>query len=51
MNTTRAKMNFMSNHGTGEKNSVSLKDEYFKAGGGSGEKGSKFFRVKKEVKK
>lgn len=50
MNTTRA-TNFMSNYGTGEKNSVSLKDEYFKAGGGSGEKGSKFFRVKKEVKK
>ncbi len=29
MNTTRA-TNFMSNYGTAEKNTASLKDEYFK---------------------
>lgn len=48
MNTTRA-TNFMSNYGTAEKNSVSLKEEYFKPN--TNDKGSKFFRVKKELKK
>jgi hypothetical protein len=33
MNTTRA-TNFMSNYGTSEKNSMSLKDEYFKTNSG-----------------
>ena len=47
MHTTRA-TNFMSNYGTSEKNTTSLKDEYFKPG--TAEKGSKFFRVKKELR-
>ena len=48
MNSTRA-TNFMSNYGTADKNTTSLKDEYFKAS--TSEKGSKFFRVKKELRK
>ena len=48
MNTTRA-TNFMSNYGTSERNTTSLKDEYFKQGQ-PGEKGPKFFRVKKETR-
>ena len=48
MNSTRA-TNFMSNYGTADKNTTSLKDEYFKAA--TSEKGSKFFRVKKELRK
>lgn len=39
----------MNNYGNSEKNSTSLKDEYFKAT--SMDKGSKFFRVKKELRK
>ena len=45
MNSTRT-TNFMSNYGTSEKNASSLKEEYFKASE-KGEKGAKFFRVKK----
>ncbi len=48
MNTTRA-TNFMSNYGTAEKNQSSLKDEYFR--NGTADKNSKFFRVKKQIKK
>lgn len=44
MNSTRT-TNFMSNYGTAEKVSSSLKEEYFKAQ--EKEKGAKFFRVKK----
>jgi|688.fasta_scaffold91903_2 hypothetical protein len=39
----------MSNYGTGDKNSMSLKDEYYRSG--TAEKGAKFFRVKKELRK
>ena len=46
MNSTRT-TNFMSNFGTADKNAISLKDEYFKVQ----EKGAKFFRVKKEMKR
>ncbi len=51
MNTTRA-TNFMSNYGIAEKNSTSLKDQYFKSGTAQkGEKGAKFFRVKNQMRK
>lgn len=43
MNTTRA-TNFMSNYGTAEKNTASLKDEYFKSE--TADKGMRPFRVK-----
>ena len=49
MNTTRA-TNFMSNYGTAQKNSASLKDEYYKPQSGSGERGATFFRDKKEAR-
>lgn len=46
MNSTST-TNFMSNYGLSERNTISLKDEYFK----NQEKSTKFFRVKKQLKK
>ena len=46
MNSTRT-TNYMSNYGTADKNVTSLKEEYFK----NQEKGAKFFRVKKEIRR